>query len=522
MIHFLSRAWRTRPPHTRLGAAALALVMFLTPASAQKGSSPRTDVARTGNVIFVHPDGTGLNHWNAGRMYWHGPDGMLEWDRMPEMAVYRGHMRDRLTGTSNGGATVHAFGYKVLGPGSFGKDGGGTGQTGRPILSLSGYPGSIMREAAAAGHPVGVVNDGDAAEPGTGAFLAEVDDRGQSTDIVAQFLDGRLGAEGEPRPAVVLGGGERFFLPTDTPLCEGAVRPDCHVHTDPVTGAGPSREDGRNLVQEALDAGYEVVRTRDAFEALMQRLRADDRFAPRVIGLFAADDIFNDAPEEVILGLGLTDPEADPASQEGDLILWGSAPGTFGYNPPTPAEMMEMALMILERHSAEAGRPFLLVAEVESTDNLANNTNGIGILRAVRHADELIGAARAHVARDPSTLLLTAADSDGGGPQVFSPAPTDADGAVGVSGGNPTGREGDRGFPLDGVRGQGTAPFVAAPDAFGTRHDFALGYPGRNDVAGGILSRAEGQDAGRRGARFNRPVDTTDGYRRRYRPRVGD
>ncbi|MEM6647387.1 MAG: alkaline phosphatase [Bacteroidota bacterium] len=491
-------------------------------AAAQDNAEPRSNLGRTGNVIFIHPDGTGLSHWNAGRMYWKGPDGMLEWDQLPQMAVYRGHMRDRLTGTSNGGATVHAFGYKVLGPGSFGKDGGGPQQAGRAILSLSGYPGSIMREAANAGYPVGVVNDGDAAEPGTGAFLAEADDRGQSNDIVAQFLDGRPGFEGETGPVVALGGGERFFLPTDAPRCTGDVRPDCYVHTDPVNQRGPAREDGRNLIQEALDAGYEVIRTRAEFEAMMEKLEADDRFAPRVMGLFAADDIFNDEPEEVIIGLGLTDPSVDPESKDGDLVLWGSAPGTLGYNPPTPGEMMEMTLLILARHSAEVGRPFMLVAEVESTDNLSNNTNGIGMLRAVRYADQLIGAARRYVAQDPHTLIVTAADSDGGAPQVFSPAPTDGDGNVSTSSGNRTGSPDDVRFPLDGTRGQGTAPFVAEPDAFGNTHDFAIGYPGPNDVAGGILSRAEGMNAGLLSAFFNGQFDSTDVYRLMYLTLFGE
>ncbi|MEM9665123.1 MAG: alkaline phosphatase [Bacteroidota bacterium] len=493
-------------------------------ADAQGGRSnlDRSPVGRTGPVIFIHPDGTGLNHWNAGRMYWAGPDGLLEWDQLPHMAIYRGHMTDRLTGTSNGGATVHAFGYKVQGPGSFGQDGGGREQAGRAIMALSGYPGSLMREAANAGHPVGVVNDGDAAEPGTGAFLAEVDDRGLSNDIVAQFLDGRPGFEGEARPVVVLGGGERFFLPTSAPRCEGALRPDCYAHIDPVNGRGPAREDGRNLIQEALDAGYEVLRTRAEFEALMARLEADERLAPRVLGLFAADDIFNDEPEEVIIDLGLTDPAMDPDGKDGDLILWGSVPGTFGYHPPTPGEMMDLALMILERHSAEVGRPFMLVAEVESTDNLANNTNGIGLLRAVRYADELIGVARDYVAQHPRTMIVTAADSDGGGPQVFSPAPTDAAGNVGVSRGNSAGREGERGFPLDGTRGQGTAPFIAEPDAFGRAHDFAIGYPGPNDVAGGIVSRAEGLNASLLNAFFNGQFDSTDVYRLMYLTLFGE
>ena len=371
-----------------------------------------------GNVIFIHPDGTGLNHWNAARMYWEGPDGMLEWDQLPEMAVYRGHMTSRLTGTSHGGATVHGFGYKLFND-SFGKEGSADGEA-RFITALSGFEGSIMREAAQAGHPVGIVNDGDLPEPGTGAFLAEVDSRGNSTEIARQFLDGRPGFEGEPLPAVMLGGGERFFLPEGTPLCEvGNVAPDCYLHNDAVNGRGPAREDGRNLIQEAIDLGYEVIRTRAEFEALMAELEADESLAPNVLGLFAADDIFNDEPEETLISLGLLDPNVDPESKEGNMVLWGGMPDTFTYNPPTVAEMTEMALMILARRSAEVDMPFLLVAEAESADNLPNNANTMGFLQAVKRSDDMIGVTRAFQAENPNTLIVTAADSDGGGPQVF-------------------------------------------------------------------------------------------------------
>ncbi len=100
---------------------------------------------------------------------------------------------------------------KVLGPGSFGQDGGidpeEDGSAGRPINALSGFPGSVMREAAAAGMPVGIVNDGDLPEPGTGVFLTEVGDRNLSNEIARQMLDGRPGFEGEPLPKVLLGVG---------------------------------------------------------------------------------------------------------------------------------------------------------------------------------------------------------------------------------------------------------------------------------------------------------------------------
>ncbi len=166
---------------------------------------------RTGNVIFLHPDGTALNHWHAGRIYWEGPDGISQYDRLPEMAVYRGHMADQLTGSSNGGATSHAFGVKVQGPDSYGRG------RGRPILALSGYPGSLLREAGCHGHPIGVINDGDiAGEPGTGAFLAETDTRGEPNEQTRQLLEGRPRFEDgdcDPRTAALENGGQGDRLP---------------------------------------------------------------------------------------------------------------------------------------------------------------------------------------------------------------------------------------------------------------------------------------------------------------------
>jgi alkaline phosphatase len=493
-----------------LGMLVMVLALFVAPAAGQD--------MQTGNVIFFHPDGSGLGHWNAARMYWYGPDADLNWDQLPEIAIYRGHMSDRLTGTSNGGATVHAFGYKVLGPGSFGQDGGidpeEEGSEGRPIQSLSGFDGSIMREAAAAGHPVGIVNDGDLPEPGTGVFLAEVGDRNLSAEIARQMIDGRPGFEGEALPMVMLGGGEGFFLPEDAPLCEGEMTLECHVHVDQVNGRGPAREDGRNLLVEAAELGYEVIRTRAEFDALWERIQAEPDFMPMVLGVFARDDIFNDTTEERLIGLDLVDDSMED-TREGRLIIYGSRPGTPGYNPPTAAEMNAMALELLRRHSAAMEMPFLLVAEVESTDNVPNNANAIGTLRAMKVADDTIGVFRDFIAENPNTLLVTAADSDAGGIEVFSPAPASND-RVSTSTGNPTGVGLNQGFALDGVEGQNTAPFMSAPDAFGTEHDFAIGWVGTNDVAGGIISRAAGLNADMLRTEFSAGFDSTDVYRLMY------
>lgn len=473
-----------------------------------------------GNVVFFHPDGTGLNQWTAARALHAGPDGLLAWDRLPELAPYRGHMLDEIAGTSNGGATTHAFGYKVEARGSFGRDGDGTRTppTDRPIVALSGYPGSILREAANAGHPTGLVNDGHIGEPGTGAFAAEVGDRNDWSGIALEILAGRdrakpLAASADAPPVVILGGGERDFAPEGSRRCApreaGRTRQeglrtfplDCRVHgldwSEPAAAEGASglghvargqRRDGRNLLREAADAGYLVIRTRAEFEALKKRLAADAGFRPKVLGLFAAHHTFNDRSEEELIAKGHVRGTGDADS----LVLFGPAdPADPGYDPPRIDELTALAIAVLDRHAAAAGKPWFLVSEAESTDNFGNANNAAGMLAALGRADAAIGVALDRIARDDTrpTTVLVAADSDASGLSIVPvPAGTERLPAVPV---NP-GLEGEPAMnPLDGVRGHGSPPFVAAPDARGRRMGFGVLWNlAKGDTAGGILARA--------------------------------
>jgi alkaline phosphatase len=401
-----------------------------------------------GSVIFLHPDGTSAAHWSAARLHIHGPDGLLHWDRLPRLSVYRGHMRDALAATSHGGATTHAFGVKVPAD-SYGM------HRDTPLTALSGRPYSIMVEAMRNGLPVGIVNSGDLNEPGTGCFLASAVSRENSESIVAQVLSS--GAD------VILGGGEQWMLPAGT---------------NGVHAAAGRRTDGRNLIAECRERGYTVVFTR-------AELAAVSNTTAKLLGVFAAHHTFNDQAEEALAGAGLEpyDPQA-----------------------PTVAAMMETALRIL----AARGRPFLLVAEEEGTDNLANVNNAAGTLEALRRADEAVGVARAFVAEHPATLLLTAADSDASGMQVISPPA-----------GSPAWFRPDvplaeaataEGAPLDGRAGAKSPPFVSGPDRFGRRHTFGIAWIGAADTAGGIVARAEGLNSDWLGT----TIDNTDIYRLMY------
>jgi alkaline phosphatase len=409
--------------HNFLSIASISL-LSLSACCAQRN-------VKTGSVIFIHPDGTSAATWTAARALYHGPDGELNWDRLPAMAVYREHTADRLTPSSNSGGTTHAYGVKVA-LDAFGRTAGG--ERGRDIVDAEGRSLSVAKQAICAGIPVGFVQTGTSTEPGTACFVASVESRQMHDEIASQLL--ASGAK------IILGGGEQFFLPAGV---EG-------VH-------GPGkRTDGRNLIEEAKSAGFTVVRTREELLAL-------DAGTERVLGLFAAYHTFHDSTEEALVAAGLPAYEPDA---------------------PTVAEMTEVALQLL----AAKEKPFLLIVEEEGTDNFGNFNNAAGMIQAMGRADDAIGVARGFVQTHGDTLLLTAADSDAGGMRMFGyrtdgkPLAPDRLPACDSNG-----------APLDGCTGTGSAPFLAAPDCTGKRLPFGIVWASKHDVSGGVLVRAEGLNA---------------------------
>jgi alkaline phosphatase len=338
---------RTLAPLSR---TTLALALAATTTALAGSDAPRS-------VIFIHPDGTGPAHWGLARVSQVGPDGMLAWDALPAMALYRPHMRDSLAPSSHSGATVHAYGVKVP-QDSFGMDGA------EIPMNAAGERISLMREAMRAGRAVGIVNSGHLAEPGTAVFLASSPKRTNYTEIVAKLL--------VDAPPVILGGGEEYFLPKGVRGRHGKG----------------VREDGRNLVDEARAAGYTVVYDR-------AELAAVPAGTTQLLGLFAKSHTFHDEPEETLAAKKL--PLYDEAA-------------------PTVAEMERAALAILSRDPDG----FLLVVEEEASDNFPNVHNAAGLLEAMRRADAAIAEAEAFRAAHPETLVLVAADSSASGPQLVA------------------------------------------------------------------------------------------------------
>ncbi|ABW28072.1 alkaline phosphatase [Acaryochloris marina] len=451
--------------------------------------------ADTGNVIFIHPDGTSPSHYAAARFSSLGTDGRLNWDQMSNAGVYLGHIDDRLVSTSNAGAVVHAYGVKPF-AGSYGFD-APVDEGGQEIVALSGQNATIAQEAQAAGKAVGIINSGFIAEPGTGVFLADVDNRGETEAITAEILD--------QRPDVILGAGETDYLP---------------VGTVGFFGEEGTRTDGRNLIEEAEAAGYEVVFTRD------ELLEVDTENTDRLLGIFAAEDTYNDFFEDELRRDGFVD-------ENGDLILYGQPP--LNPNPPTVAEMLEVALPILNRDPDG----FFLALEEEGTDNFGNDNNAAGTIEAALRADEAIGVALDFVDNiDPNTLVITAADSDAGGLEVddvpisgFGLDPADPAAGFTLRTQAELAAFGDDAdgtlVQVDDIDGSNDVPgfstdifeafTTGAPDADGDVFDFGVAWATRSDVNGGIVSKTYGLNADLLPA----TTDNTDIYRVMYQTLFG-
>lgn len=397
----------------------------------------------TGNVIFIHPDGSSLAMWNAIRALYYSPDGEINWDKLSHIGLYQGFMKNTLTASSEGGATIHAYGVKVelL---SYGKDGK------LPIISRSGNEMSIMQEAMKKGIRTGIINSGTIVEPGTGVFVASDESRANENAIAKKIIES--GAN------LIFSGGEEALLPDNL---QGKF------------GMG-KREDGLNLIERAKELGYYVIYNKDElFSAPID--------AEKILGVFAARHTFNDKSEEELIELGLPN---------------------YSDTAPTLAEMTEFALRFLSKGDAN----FLLVIEEEGTDNFGNANNAGGTFEALKRADDAIGEALKYLQDDPKTLIITAADSEAGGLEIYGFLEED------MPRDKPLPEKSKNGAPQDGINGTGTLPFLTGKDKNGNRFPFAIAWSTSDDVYGSVVAKAEGLNA----EFMNGKIDNTDIYRIMY------
>lgn len=471
----------------------------LQPRIQEAARAPRA-TQDTGNVIFIHPDGTSPSHYMALRNVDKGPDGRLNWDMMSDAGVYLGHMENQLTGTSNAGAVTHATGVKLFNE-SFGRE-----ETNEPVVSASGQISrTILDEARDDGKFTMLLQSGHLAEPGSAAFAAKTTNRegdnirarDKFAEIIEQVI--RSGTD------VIMGGGELYMLPVGT----------TGFHVTAALDAAETRPERRpsiNLIELAQSLGYTVVYT----EAQMNAAVNSANPPAKLLGVFAAIHTFDDRTEEA---LRLNTANPSPLYVE---------------TAPTVAEMLDASLKLADL----SGKNFFAVLEEEGSDNFGNNNNAVGTIEGVRRADAAIGVAMNYVNNvNPNTLVITAADSDAGGLQVHQFAPyTRASGNFDASNPNlaasqpevpfvnvnPTTTASTRAF-LDGERGSTATegfpwvPFAAQDSIDGPMGNFTINWVGTPDFPGSIVSKAYGMNADL----LPSTLDNTEIYRLMYETLFG-
>jgi alkaline phosphatase len=351
------------------GTAVLAAVLAgcsvapVAPAASTTASSPSTSGAPTParSVIFINGDGMGTAARTAGRLYLAGQDGQLEMDRLPVSGWLSTDPHDPTSSVTDSaaGATAWATGQKTY--------------NGAISVDVDKNPlPTIGQDAKAAGKATGLVTSSQVTDASPAAFFAQTADRGQEDEIARQYLE-------VSKPDVILGGGEDWWLPADSP---GAF---------PDTADQTSRSTKGNLVAEAQQLGYAYASTPDQLAAAT---------GDKLLGLFANEEQFHQEPE----GQGDTyDPVVDL---------------------PT---MTRKALDVLDR----SDKGFFLFVEEEGTDEFAHKNNAEKVLLSMKRLDAAVAVARTYIAQHPDTLLVVTADHETGGLAVEDAHADRAQGADG-------------------------------------------------------------------------------------------
>lgn len=310
-------------PRIRLAIRVLAVLVLCASVCAAE-QAPRS-------VILLIGDGMGVGHVTAARVAGPGPDGKLAMDTMPYAGFVLTHPSGRLVTDSAASATALATGHKTTN-GAVSVD-----PDGRRLKS-------ILHLARDMGKSTGVISTKSITDATPAAFTSQVKSRGEHAEIASQMI-----ASGVD---VVLGGGRSAFLPKTT---------------EP--GA---REDGRDLLAEARDLGYDVFDSAEGMNASQ---------SDRMIGLFAPDSMTTQRPE------------------------------------PTLAEMTAKAISALNRNE----RGFFLMSEGAQIDSFAHANSADGVARQTLLFDDAVRVALDFAAEDGRTLVLVTADHDTGGMVVLDP-----------------------------------------------------------------------------------------------------
>jgi alkaline phosphatase len=333
-------------------AAVLSVMVSAIACGALAGAGGAQEVAstegRAKNVIIFIGDGMGTSHRDLIRYATVGAEGQLAMDSMPVAGRSETSPLDpeAFVTDSAAGGTAIATGVKTF------NGAAGVDVDENPVQS-------VLERAGHSGKATGLVTDSQVTDATPASFGAHVPDRDEQSEIARQYIE-------ESKPEVILGGGEDYWYPEG----ESGAYPD-EPKVDPEEKSIGTEGD---LTRKAQEEGYEYVTDAAGLQTAS---------GPRLLGLFANEEMFQQAPE-------------------GDDAV---------YDPVVSLpEMTQKAIDTLSRDPDG----FFLMVEEEGIDEMAHQSNAELVIKAGQQLDEAIKVGQSFAQSDPDTLVIVAADHETG------------------------------------------------------------------------------------------------------------
>ena len=309
---------------------ALSFCVFYL-SSCNNSSNASTDGQPESIILFIG-DGMGPEQRKAAQWLSTGLNGTLAMDNLHCTGASITASASSVITDSAAGATAISTGVKT--------DNGVIGMD----SSLNSLV-TILETARSKGMSTGLVTTAQISHATPAAFAAHVESRSMMSEIARQLLSAKVD--------VLLGGGENEFLPTS------------EIGAFPRLG---KRSDGRNLISEAVSAGYSYVSSEKELSEV------DPSNTDKLIGLFADG--------------GMSRPFS-----------------------PTLSSMADVAIQILKKNP----NGFFLMVEGGQIDWAGHDNDAVNNIQDTVGFDSAVTIGVDYLNENSNTLLIVTADHETGG-----------------------------------------------------------------------------------------------------------
>jgi alkaline phosphatase len=334
---------------------------------------PLTSARKVRNVILCIGDGMGLNQIAVASMKIGGPGSALHMERMPVTGLVRTQSANSRVTDSAAAGTALATGVKT-----------NNGMIG--VAPDEQAYQTILEAAKAKGMATGLVATSTITHATPASFASHVKSRTSEAAIAEQLIANKVN--------VLFGGGRKYFLPQ--------------------LDSNSARKDDKDLIAEALRAGYTYITTDRGLRSIQ---------GPHVLGLFQFDALTTVSPPE-----------------------------------PSLASLTRKAIQALRKVngvSSDRKQGFFLMVEGSQIDWACHGNNVKHAIRQTLLFDQAVQAAVDFAMQDGQTLVIVTADHETGGLTIPEGAKGSPDPAVHWS------TKGHTGSPVPiGAMGPGATVFA--------------------------------------------------------------